>query len=175
MPGKMPFSIFISTPAFSENSFSIWFATTPAVFFSGAVRIVAAESPVTSILTPLEMRTTVTLSLGCSNARPKTSKPGPKLAVVAGAVTVILLNGITSSLNQQTVSANSLLILLFFGGLSLKKATFFSMLLSCVSTHHVGQDFVSLEAVLFLNHHYCLSPAGDEFYNVHVLLCEQCS
>ncbi len=34
----------------------------------------------------------VTLSLGCSKAKPKTSNPGPKFALVAGDFTVTWLN-----------------------------------------------------------------------------------
>src|SRR3990170_341612 len=45
---------------------------------------------------PLETGTILTLSLGCSKAIPKTSKPGPKLAVVAGAFTTTSFgNGIS--------------------------------------------------------------------------------
>jgi hypothetical protein len=39
----------------------------------------------------------VTLSLGFSKANPKTSKPDPILALVAGAFTMISLSGIISS------------------------------------------------------------------------------
>jgi len=68
-------------------------ATTPAVFFSGSVGIVSAARPETSISMPLEKGAIVTLSLGFSRAKPKTSKPGPKLAVVAGALTTNLFGG----------------------------------------------------------------------------------
>jgi hypothetical protein len=44
------------------------------------------------------------LSAGCSRARPKTSKPGPMLAVVAGALTVTWLGGIVSSLDLERIS-----------------------------------------------------------------------
>jgi hypothetical protein len=80
----------MATPFLSENSLIIKFATTPAVFLSGIGDMVSADKPEILILIPLEaIRVIVTLSLGFSIAKPKTSKPGPKLALVAGALTVI--------------------------------------------------------------------------------------
>jgi hypothetical protein len=81
----------------------MWFATTPAGLFSSAVALVAAERPETVILMPSGISVNLTLSFGCCRAKPKTSKPGPKLAVVAGALTVTWLSGIIPSLNQQKV------------------------------------------------------------------------
>ena len=52
--------------------------------------MVSAARPETLILMSLEIGMIVTLSLGCYRAMPKTSKPGPRLAVVAGAFTITL-------------------------------------------------------------------------------------
>jgi len=91
--GRIPFSSLIMSPVFNENSSRICLATTPAVFFSGSVGMVSAARPETLISMPFERGFIVTLSFGFSRAMPKTSKPGPRLAVVAGALTITLFGG----------------------------------------------------------------------------------
>jgi len=61
------------------------------VFFSGIVEIVLAPRPVIWIFIHWVMLVNVILSLGCSNAKPNTSKPGPRFALVAGALIVTCL------------------------------------------------------------------------------------
>jgi hypothetical protein len=61
----------------------------PAVFLSGKTEIVLAKSPVTEIvIVAVEVGVSVTMSHGESSANPKMSNPGPRFAVVAGALTV---------------------------------------------------------------------------------------
>ena len=63
----------------------------PAVFCSGSLGIVSAATPEVVIVIPGSCEVVrVTLSLGSSRARAKTSKPGPKFAEVAGAFRVNL-------------------------------------------------------------------------------------
>ncbi len=85
-PAGTPFFIFISTPPFILNFFIILFTTRPAVFLLGSIGMESSEI----ILIPLcFVLVRVILSKNASNAKPKTSKPGPKLAVDEGALTEI--------------------------------------------------------------------------------------
>src|SRR3990170_7387376 len=108
-------------PVFIENSFRIWFATMPAVFLSGNVGIVSAATPETSIsiLTLFGLVAIVTMSFGSANARPKTSKPGPRFALVAGALTVTFVRGIVLVPESENSIQLQLLLILWFVGFSL--------------------------------------------------------
>jgi hypothetical protein len=59
---------------------------------------VSAKKPLILILMPSATAVIVTLSLGRLRANPKTSNPGPRLAVVAGALITTCFGGIPFSL-----------------------------------------------------------------------------
>ena len=85
-PAGTPFSIVMCTPVLISNSLRMACTTIPAVFLEGS-RGTSPSADMVTIPSPLSRM--VTLSWKASTARPKTSNPGPRLAVEAGAAACV--------------------------------------------------------------------------------------
>ena len=92
-PMGSPFSSTSSTPISMPAFFSVSVAAMPAVLDAASRESFPSSPVIFLIVTPLPgVRRAVTLSPGSKRARPRMSKPRPRLATVAGANAVTLLS-----------------------------------------------------------------------------------